>query len=286
MGPAAVEHSVQLGSERVRVRVQGQGDGPPVLFLNGLAAPLELWDPLLRRMSDTCSIAFDTPGSGGSGPPHLPLSIGGHARLALALVDYLGYGEVDMVGLSFGGMVAQELAHLAPRRVGRLVLASTSCGWGSVPGSPAALLAMTTPERYYSRAVFETVPAEDVSQTAVERGLVRQEPRGRATNPPSARGFMYQFWAAAFWSSLYWLPELCQPTLVLAGSEDELVPPSNADMLARLLPHARKHIVRGGGHLCLLEHAGKLAPMIENFLHRRGVVPGRLPPENPRARAG
>jgi pimeloyl-ACP methyl ester carboxylesterase len=77
---------------------------------------------------------------------------------------------------------------------------------------------------------------------------------------------MYQLWAAAAWSSLYWLPSIAAPTLVIAGESDPLVPPGNAQILARLLPRARRHLVAGGGHLCLLERAGELAPIINGFL--------------------
>jgi poly(3-hydroxyoctanoate) depolymerase len=291
MCPAVAEHRVQLGSQRIRVWIHGAGDGPPLLFLNGLGAPLELWDPLLHRLPGVRAIAFDAPGSGGSEAPGLPMSIGGHARLALALLDQLGCRGVDVIGLSFGGMVAQELAHVAPTRVGRLVLASTSCGWGSVPGCPAAWLAITTPARYYSRAVFETVAGHYIGgRESANRDFVNQQAQIRTTHPPSALGYMYQFWAAAFWSSLYWLPELTQPTLVLAGEADPLMPPSNAKILATLLPQAQKHIVPGGGHLCLLEQAARLAPMIEQFLRRPGIDPATdpagLPAEGPPSRLG
>ena len=287
MCPAAQDHSLQLGGRLVRARVHGDGNGPPLLLLNGLGAPLELWEPLLHRLVGVRTIAFDAPGSGGSEAPYLPLSIGGHARLALALLDRLGAERVDVLGLSFGGMVAQELAHLAPTRVERIILASTSCGWGSVPGSPAALLAITTPERYYSRTVFEAVaPLYIGGRESKDEDFLRRQARTRATHPPSMRGYMYQFLAAAFWSSLYWLPELAQPTLVLAGEQDPLVPPSNAEILSARLPNATKHVVPGGGHLFLLERAEELAPVVGQFLHRPGVAvsgePGQLPPDQAR----
>lgn len=271
MVPQAAARMVRLGNRHVRVRVCEVGDGPPLLLLNGLGAPLELWDPLLQALPRP-SIAFDAPGSGGSEAPRLPLSVRGHARLAVGLLDRLGASRADVLGLSFGGMVAQELARLAPTRIERLVLASTSCGWGCVPGSPAALLAITTPERYYSRAVFRAVaPAYIGGRESADGDFLRRQAVTRQTHPPSARGYLYQFWAAAMWSSLCWLPEVPQPTLVLAGETDPLVPPSNAEILAALLPNARKHIVAGGGHLCLLERPRQLAPLIERFLLRQGV---------------
>jgi len=264
MAMATTEDSVLLGKQRVRVSVRG--DGPPLLLLNGLGAPLELWEPLLTHLTGVRTIAFDTPGSGKSQTPRLPLSIRGHANLALSLLSALDCPRADVLGMSFGGMVAQEVAHIAPERVDRLVLASTSCGWGGVPGTPAALLSITTPDRYYSRTVFEQVsPTYIGGREGSDPRFVRSQARARLKAPPDPRGYMYQLWAAAAWSSLYWLPGISTPTLVVAGDSDPLVPPGNAQILSRLLPNARRHIVPGGGHLCLLERASELVPVMNQF---------------------
>jgi poly(3-hydroxyoctanoate) depolymerase len=237
-----LDTTLALTDHRVQVRVSGYG--PPLLLLNGVGAPLELWDPLLRQLPGIRTISFDTPGSGGSPAPGVPLSIPGHARLAAQVLDRLGFAEVSVLGLSFGGMVAQELAHVAGRRVQRIVLCSTSCGWGGVPGSPDALLSISTPERYYSRELS----------------------RPRSSVRPARRGYLYQFWAAATWSSLPWLWQVNQPALVVTGDQDPLVPPVNAQILAALLPKARLHVVPGGGHLCVLDRAAEVGPRLLEFL--------------------
>jgi poly(3-hydroxyoctanoate) depolymerase len=270
MSPASQEHRLRVGGVAVRARVYGDGAGRPLLLLNGLGAPIELWQPLLNQLADVPVIAFDAPGSGDSQTPFLPLSIRGHARLALQVADRLGAGTVDVLGLSLGGMVAQQMAHIAPSRVHHLVLASTSCGWGSIPGSPAALLAVATPDRYYSRAIFEAVaPIYIGGRESQDRGFVHRQAATRMAHPPSVRGYLYQAWAAAFWSSLLWLAELAQPTLVIAGLADPLVPVVNAKLLAARLRHVQTCLVPGGGHLCLLERAPLLAPVITRFLDLR-----------------
>lgn len=255
--------------ERLRIRVRVHGEGRPLLLLNGLGAPLELWDPLVGRLAGVRAIAFDAPGSGRSEPPCLPLSIRGHARLAVGVLDALGHRRVDVLGLSFGGMVAQELARVATGCVDRLVLASTSCGWGGVPSTAAALSAVQTPSRYYSRLLFETVaPYYLGGRESTDRTFLGRQGRRRVESPPSTRGYLYQLIAAATWSSLHYLPRVAQPTLVLAGADDPLVPALNARILAGLLPRGRAVIVSRGGHLCLLDEAGRLAPLIDDFLQR------------------
>jgi len=273
---------LRLGEFSVRVRVTGEG--PPLLLLNGVGAPLELWRPLLRRLDGVRAIAVDLPGSGDSEAPRLPLTVGGYARLAVELLDALDCARASVLGFSFGGMVAQELARLAGPRLDRLVLASTSCGWGGVPGDPTALLSLSTPDRYYSRVLYDAVvdgvpvevapatasPPDFAAAAATERGVRGPAGGGPWTRLPAPaevrRGRLFQFWAAATWSSAWWLHEVRVPTLVVTGDRDRVVPPVNARLLATLLPHARLHVVRDGGHLCLMERAAQVAPVVRDFL--------------------
>lgn len=260
------EQLIQIGSHRIRARVAGASDEVPLLLLNGLGAPIEVWHPLLGPLGEL-TIAFDAPGCGGSTAPRVPLTISGHARVGLDLLDHLGVERAHVLGLSFGGMVAQEIAHLAPARIQRIVLASTSCGWGGVPGTPAAVVAVLTPARFSSAEVFHAVAPQYIGGTeSTDAEFLVSQARARAAYPPDAVGYAHQVWAASTWSSRRWLPLVSQPVLVLYGDEDPLVPPANGAMLAELLPDARVHIVRGGGHLCLLERAQQLGPMIKEFL--------------------
>jgi pimeloyl-ACP methyl ester carboxylesterase len=278
MRPSGRDRRVDVDAHTLRARVSGDHDGRPLLLINGLGAPLETLEPLLERITGRRTIVFDAPGSGRSETPDLPLTIGGHARLALRLASTLGADHFDVLGFSFGGMVAQEVAHLAPDRVNRLVLASTSCGWGGVPGTPAAMLAIATPDRFYSRPAFEAAVPQYVGGTeSTNDAFLNGQAKARQNHPPSYRGYMYQVWAASAWSSRLWLPELRQPTLLLAGDADPLIPPINAQILATLIPDSQQHIVAGGGHLCLLERAVDVGPLIEDFLGSPDAAVSRRP---------
>lgn len=270
-GPGGDEpRVVRVGGQSVRVQVRG--DGPPVLLLNGLGAPLELWQPLVDELGGHTTVALDAPGSGDSPAPAVPLTVAGHARLALRVLERLRRdgalgGPASVLGFSFGGLVAQEVARQAGPAVRRLVLASTSCGVGSVPGAPSALLAVSTPDRYYSRSLFQAVaPAYVGGRESADERFLQEQAAVRAAHPPDPRGYLGQLWAAATWSSLPWLCTLRTRTLVLSGDRDPLVPYVNSQVLAAVLPDARLHVVAGGGHLSLLERAAELGPVLRDFL--------------------
>ena len=252
----------------LRLRVSIRGSGLPLLLFNGIGASLEIFDPLRREMHHTQTIAVDMPGAGGSQTPLLPRPLCGLARLAGQLLDVLGYpNAIDVLGISWGGALAQEFALSCPRRVRRLVLASTSTGWLSVPGNPSALWILATPRRYYSPTYFEKIaPTLYGGAVREDPSLLRRQGHLRFIHPPTTRGYLWQLAAGIGWTSLHRLHRIRSPTLVLAADDDPIVPLAGSRLLAWLLPHSRLHVVPKGGHLFLVTHAATVAPLIEGFL--------------------
>lgn len=252
----------------LRLRFRIRGSGPPLLLVMGLGGSIELWDPFVEAIEGRETIAFDAPGTGESEVPRRPLRMRGLGAVAEGLVDHLGYDSVDVLGVSFGGAVAQQLAFQAPQRVRRLVLAATTCGLGAVPGNPLALAILLTPYRYYSRRYLNLVAPFIYGGGARRQSLIDQQAAARLHRPPSLRGYYMQLMATAGWSSRRFLREIRQPTLVMTGDDDPLVPVINGRILARLIPGARLHVVKGGGHLFLLDRARESAAVIQQFLGR------------------
>jgi len=158
--------------------------------------------------------------------------------------------------------------------VRKLVRVATSPGGLSVPGRPRALWALATPRRYYSRAYFERVaPILYGGAARTNPRLLEEHGHLRFIRPPSMRGYLWQLVAGWGWTSLPWLHWIDRPTLVLAADDDPLLPLVNARIIARRLPNARLHVVRGGGHLFLVTHAAEVAPVIERFLDATEVGP-------------
>ena len=154
---------------RLRVRVEGSGD--PLLLVMGLGGNVEMWGPLVGAMDGRQTIAFDAPGTGESDLPRRPLGMSGLARLVAKLLGELGYDRVDVLGVSFGGAVAQQLAIQHPERVRRLILAATTYGLGAVPGNPLTLAILLTPLRYYSRSYLELVSPYLYGRAGEDQGL-------------------------------------------------------------------------------------------------------------------
>lgn len=253
-----------------RLRVSIAGSGRPLLLLNGFGVSIELWNPLREALHGVRTIAFDPPGVGESPIPPLPVSIRSLARLGTRLLDELGENVVDVLGVSMGGAVAQELAHRAPGRVRRLVLCATSCGLGSLPGHPLALALLVNPMRNYSPGYARwAAPRMLGGRLRSSPGAAQTYVALRGSRPPDLRGFVWQMLGTAGWSSLPWLHSLRMPVLVVAGDDDPIVPLRNARMLASRIPDARLHVVRGGGHLFLLDSLEVVAPVIEDFLEGR-----------------
>ena len=209
---SAGAHRVRVGSFSLHCSVTGS-EGRPLLLVSGLGANVEMWTPFRRSLGSRHTIAFDAPGTGQSTTPLRPLTMRELGTVAFGVLDALGYDEVDVLGYSFGGAIAQEMARAQPARIHRLVLAATSCGWGSVPGDPLAMLAMATPARYYFGPVMANVNALFGANTLSDFATVDA---ARLHHPPDPLGYCWQLLAALGWSSLPWLhrvdvPPWCWP---------------------------------------------------------------------------
>jgi pimeloyl-ACP methyl ester carboxylesterase len=247
---------VETAGQRVRYRVRGNGS--PLLMIHGIGAPLELWRPLESKLSDFRTITMDPPGTGLSSTPSGRFGMERHAEVMDDLLTHLGLDSANVLGLSLGGVMAQELARRSPDRIEKLVLASTSCG---VKSSPLALARGATASR---RRAHRQVGRD--SATSSDPSLLRLQWELLGQYTPSIRGYVGQLREALSWSSRSWLAELEMPVLVIAGDEDSLVPLANGQIIASTVGDGRLEIIPGGGHLCLFRESDRTSQLIRDFL--------------------
>jgi poly(3-hydroxyoctanoate) depolymerase len=260
-------HDVHVGGLRFQVSDRGPHGEPPLVMIMGLGATHHLWDPLREALGNGVrTLAFDNPGVGSTSTPILPLRLPGLARVVMGLLDQLRLREYDLMGLSLGGMIAQEVARRDPR-VRRLVLAATTPGLGGVPGRARAAAIMATPRRYYDEAYLRRVaPIIYGGRLRNDPELMAEQVHIRLSSPPSVRGYYQQLWAINGWSSRLWLHQIRVPTLVIGGDDDPVTPAGNSRILARSIPDAQLEILPGGGHLFAVVSTDVVAPMVQSFL--------------------
>jgi pimeloyl-ACP methyl ester carboxylesterase len=251
----------------LRLRVEHHGDGPALLLINGLGAPLEMWEPLVRELRDFDVITFDMPGCGLSSTPGRPLGMRALAGIVEAMMCAVGRPRAHVLGYSLGGLVAQELAYRHPERVDRLVLCATTAGFPSLPPRPLAAWLMLTPTRYHrpeaAKAIVPLIAGGRTSRDS--KALDANLPR-RLAHPPSLAGYVHQLYAAGGFSSHRWIRRIEHRTLILNGDDDPLVPVPNARYLARAITGARLHVMRGAGHLVLIDEPRAAGHLISTFL--------------------
>ena len=265
----AEEMYVAAGGQRIRVSVR-RGSGVPLILCNGIGASLEVLDPFVAALDgDNTVIRFDVPGTGGSPVSVAPYGFPYLAWLLGRILTRIDVGVVDVLGLSWGGALAQQFAFQNPRRCRRLVLVATGTGAMMIPGSPRVLAKMLTPRRFRDPQYAGSIAGELYGGTARRHGNDVARLFVQQLHAGSKMGYLHQLLAGSIWTSLHALPAVRQQTLIVAGRDDPIVPLANARIMNRLLPHTTVHL-HDGGHIDLVTNAAELAPVIDQFLHTPG----------------
>jgi poly(3-hydroxyalkanoate) depolymerase len=265
----AVVAMEQVGGRTLRTaawRLDVPSDHLPVLFFNGIGANIEAVAPLAAALPERGFLMFDMPGTGESPDPLVPYNPFTMSWTAAQLLRKRGIDEVDVMGVSWGGAMAQHFALQHPGRTRRLSLIATTPGMLMVPGNPAAFTKMADPRRY--------IDPEFMSQHfatlygGVARDGAQEHKRGHISRlkPPSPRGYLYQLLCMLGWTSLPALPFMSKQTLIMMGEEDQIVPVINGRILKAMIPNSQLITVPGGGHLFLLTHADESIAAIRAFL--------------------
>lgn len=255
---------LDIDGQQLRVGIwPGERSRVPLLMFNGIGVGLEFLQPFADDLGATETITFDIPGAGGSPAPRRPYRLAKMARLASKLLDMLGYDRVDVLGLSWGGTLAQQFALHNPRRCRRLVLVATMPGT-LLMTSPSVMLKMATPRRFNDSAYRKRIFPSVYGGAARTGGGVFEKYSTQVLGV-TQRGYLMQQLALIGWTSVPWLPLLRQRTLVMAGNDDPIIPLPNARLMALLIPRARLHVLHDG-HLFILSDPAGSARVVREFL--------------------
>lgn len=255
------EQLIKVNDWTFRVATTPNQCGTPLLMISGLAAKLELFNPLIRALGDEMqTIRFDIPGVNRSVPPPKPYRLCSVASRLNGLLDNLGYEKVDIIGVSWGGGVAQEFARRYPHRCRRLILAGTTMGAFMIPPRWPAVCEMACP------GVFDR-----------KRDPVKEAIRAYGGDLESKKEVLslcakhlhrpdhYQLLSIVGWTSIHWIWKLKMPVLILAGLDDRIVNIRNARIMKKMIQNSRL-VTFDCGHLFLLTQVEKSAQVIGDFL--------------------
>ncbi len=249
----------------MKIEWEERGQGMPLLLIQGLGYGRWGWDPIVPGLAEQYRVLlFDNRGIGGSDKPEGPYTARQMAGDALQVLDEAGVGRAHVLGASLGGMIAQELAALEPERVDKLVLACTTPGGPDAPPLPAVTLklfaeaATLAPEVALRRFVENALGADAPEE------LVDEIFRRRLENPPDPAGWQAQAAAGTTFPGIE--GTLAAPTLVLQGTQDNVVDPRNADLLAARIPGSRVELFPGTGHLFFWEQPEQVVRVVTEFL--------------------
>ena len=261
--PSAKVNGIELYYERA-------GSGPPVLFLNGSGSTLANVAPIIAVFARSLDVvAHDQRGLGRSAVPPGPYTMADYAADALGLLDLVGWPTCRVVGVSFGGMVAQELAVTAPERVDRLALLCTSPGGAGGSSYPLHELAGLAPDRRaeMSTRLLDSRFSDDWLAThPADRGLVDMmaQRQAGALSEEARRGVAEQLEARRHHDVWDRLGRVTCPTLVAAGRFDGIAPVANSEAIVSRIPDATLRVYEGG-HVFFVQDSRAL-PDVVGFL--------------------
>ena len=247
--------------------------GDPLLLIMGLGSPLEFWEfqtPVLARTHRVC--VYDNRGVGKSDKPAGPYDVRTLARDAVAVLDACGFGRAHVVGLSMGGMIAQELAIRHSDRVGALVLAATYAKPDDQVRSSVAGGGAIDPRAIDGKQLFKMMMSMVLSAEFIqrERDWLKSS-RDRLLPNFSVEGFIAQMAAVMAHDSTAELSRIEAPTLVLKPAADMLIPPRASDVLASAIAGAQLVTFDHGSHGFNVEQADKFNRAVLDFLQHHSL---------------
>lgn len=248
------------------------GEGEPLLLIQGMSGTRLSWGrPFLERLQRNFDcVVFDNRGIGDSADVTDPFTIADLATDAATVLDAVGWESAHVLGISMGGMVAQELALAAPARVRTLTLGCTYCGGpGSALMDPddfgalAEAMASGDRDRVF-RAMWDINLSPGFRAAATEESRYADFTAMAEALPARRRTVELQLQAIVAHDTQARLPGLGMPTLVIHGTVDRLLPMGNGELIASLVPDAELELLEDVGHMYWWEQPERAADLLRH----------------------
>ena len=261
----------------ISIHYETYGQGEPLVLIMGLGGGSSMWWRQVAFFSpDYQVIVYDSRGVGRTDKPDIPYSMDMLVGDAVGLLERLGIASAHIYGVSMGGMVAQELALRYPKLVSSLVLGATTCG-----GGHAAMPSQATLQKLFGIMTLSPDEAVKVSTSVTfSPTFIERHPEKinewlikGAESPPSPLGFKRQAEAVAGLDTYDRLQRIIAPTLILAGTADQLIPSDNSRILASRIPNAKLVLFEGAGHGYLWEAEEAANQTARDFLRQHPIKP-------------
>lgn len=255
-----------------RIYYESHGAGDPLIMIMGLGGNSCWWgDSLMDEISKgSRAIIFDNRGTGRSDDPDEEFTMKTLADDVAGLMDALHIQKANVLGISLGGMIAQEFVLAYPQRVGKLILCSTNCGAGkSIPPAPEVISVLIQSREGRSE--------EDILKDSIpflfSDDFVRKNPEAVAAMtenvlryPTSPKTFQRQLNALMTFDSYERLSGISSPTLVMHGKKDILVLPQNGEILASRIPNAKLCLFDDSAHALFSQEPLPVSRALVSFL--------------------
>lgn len=258
----------KIGDHSLYYEIIGQGD--PLVMIRGVGSNVDHWYDQVPALSQKYKLlVFDNRGIARSSDPGGPFSTRDMAADTIALMEAVGINKAHILGYSMGGMIAQEMALNHPEKVAGLILVATDCGISlRIKAKPEAtrlfseMIRLGTNEAklaaagcLFARQTFETKPQVIQRYTEISQRF------------PASQKMLAKQWAAVTQhDTCSRLVNIASPALAITGSEDVLIPPQNAAVMAERIPDAQLISIDGGGHLFLIEKPRQFNDAVIKFL--------------------
>lgn len=253
----------------ISYEVDGPKDAPAVVLVMGLAWPAAMWFRQVPALAETYRVLrMDNRGAGKTGDvPGAPYTVDTMAADCLAVMDDAGVQSAQVVGISMGGLIAQEMALTAPERITSLCLVATHPGIANAVVNPDAMeVLMKRGEMTPQEAAEVSIPYNYAPGTT--RELIEEDWSVRMPLAATNTGYMAQAMGSSQWSGYDRLGSIAMPTMVLHGELDRLVPPANGETIAAQIPGAELVMVPDANHVLTTDQPEQVNKVLLDWLDR------------------